>query len=45
MELLIGFGIAMWLLFTLAEDETLEDKERRDVKMRGNGQGKVVQHR
>lgn len=45
MELLIGFGIAMWLLFVLAEDETLEDFARREAWKRGKGQRKTILHR
>lgn len=35
MELLIGFAIAVWLLFALAEDETLEDFARREARKHG----------
>jgi len=36
MELLLGFGIAMWLLFALAEDETLEQYAKRMARKKRN---------
>ena len=35
MELLIGFGIAVWLLFALSEEETLEQYAERMAKKQG----------
>ena len=35
MELLIGFVIAVWLLFALAEEETLEQYAERMAKKQG----------
>lgn len=45
MELLIGFGIAVWMMFALAEDETLEDFARREARKRGKGQRKAILNR
>lgn len=45
MELLIGFVIAVWLLFALAEDETLEDFARREARKRGKGHRKAILNR
>ena len=45
MELLIGFGIAVWLVVALSRPETLEEAARREAWKRGKGKVQTVHAR